>query len=281
MKVKTNWSNLCRPYLCGLIAGNPSQYSATLHNAGYKALNLEFSYHSFKVLDFKVAADAMLGMGLRGYSVTIPFKEDAMGFLDIINSDAVEIDAVNTVVNSGDQLLGFNTDWIGIKNSLLEIQANYTKCSALIVGAGGAAKAAIYALQQMRFNSVVITNRTLKRSKEVAANFNLTYLDTNKLTANTVRGFDVIVNATPQINIDFFPYQGLTKDQILFEMITSETKLTKTGEQIGAKVVHGIRMLLHQGIEQFKIFTEKKPPQVEMEKSLLELYLANQKANPK
>jgi shikimate dehydrogenase len=275
--VKTNWSNLSSPYLCGLLATNPSQYSATLHNAGYETLNLKFAYHSFKINDLKVAMDAMLGMGLRGYSVTIPFKEEALPYLDIINSDAAEIEAVNTIINSGNQLLGFNTDWIGIKNSFTEVRTDYSASKALILGAGGASKAAIYALKKMGVRSIAISNRTTKRAKEVASKFAVSYVEAHDLNAKLVSRYEIIINATPLIEVPFFPYQAINKDHILFEMITSDTKLTKTGENIGATVIPGIRMLLHQGLEQFRLFTEKHPPEKEMEDSLIRYYQTNKK----
>lgn len=272
MIIKTSWQNLSSPYVCGLLAANPSQYSATLHNAGYKVLSLPFCYHAFKVQDLNLPFEAMSGMGFRGYSITIPFKEEALKFVDELDNTCAKIGAVNTVINDGSKLYGLNTDWIGIKNALLEVKSNYQGHHALIIGAGGAAKAAIFALQQMNFDSITITNRTIKRAKEVAHDFHIHHIETSKLTAFEVSNFDVIINSTPLHTIDFLPYHAISPEQTVFEMITQKTQLTKQGEHVGANVIHGIRMLLHQGVEQFRLFTEKKPPIVEMEKALLEIY---------
>jgi len=217
----------------------------------------------------------MIGMGFRGYSVTIPFKEEAIKFLDAINVDASEIGAVNTIINNGEQLFGFNTDWLGIKNSLLEIKPNYSNSSALILGAGGAARAAIYALKKMNVANITITNRTIRRAKDVSQIFNVDYIDASKLSPNNIRGFDLIVNATPQLKIPYFPYKGLNEKHVIYEMITADTELTTIGNQLGAAVIPGIRMLLHQGFEQFQLFTEKSPPKKEMTKSLISFFEEN------
>lgn len=272
MSIKTNWSNLSSPYVCGLLATNPSQYSACLHNAGYKALNLNFAYHAFKLTDLKIAIEAMQGMGFRGYSVTIPFKEEAIKFLDTIDATCLKIGAVNTIVNNGSQLFGFNTDWLGIRNSLLEVKSDYSQSSALIVGAGGAAKAAIYTLKKMNFSSITVCNRTSKRAKETAQEFEIQSIETSKVNSKSISNFDVIINSTPQNHIEFFPYHALTEEHIIFEMITSETELTKISSKVNAKVIHGIRMLLHQGLEQFKLFTEKQAPIDIVEKELFDFY---------
>lgn len=272
MIIKTSWNNLSSPYICGLLASNPSQYSATLHNAGYKALDINFSYHAFKVQDLNLPIEAMIGMGFRGYSVTIPFKEEALKFVDQVDNTCAKIGALNTIINDGKQLFGLNTDWIGIKNSLLEIGSEFKGKRALILGAGGAAKAAIYALEQLKFNSITVCNRTPKRAKEVAHEFKVEQIETTKLANTKLSSFDVLINSTPLLAMDFFPYQYIHKDHIVFEMITQKTKLTETAEKAGAKVIHGIKMLLHQGIEQFKLFTEKKPPHQEIEKALLSFY---------
>ena len=144
---KAHWDKLSSPYVCGLLATNPSQSSAKLHNTGFQALNLPFHYHAFKVRDLTVPINAMREMGFRAYSVTIPFKEEALKFVDEITPVAKDTGAINTIINSGDKLVGYNTDWLGVLGALLEVKESYEGESALIIGAGGAARGAAYALQ--------------------------------------------------------------------------------------------------------------------------------------
>jgi len=85
------------------------------------------------------------------------------------------------------------------------------------------------------------------------------------LRKDLVVSHSVIINATPEPYLEYFPYEVLSDKHIVFEMITRETDLTNIAEKNGAKVIHGLRMLLYQGLMQFKLITEKDPPVEEMD----------------
>jgi shikimate dehydrogenase len=264
----TDWSQLSTPYVCGLLATNPSQFSAKLHNTGFRSLDIPFHYHAFKVKDLSTPINAMRDMGFRGYSVTIPFKEEAIRFIDDIRPSVKATGAVNTIINSGKQLHGYNTDWLGVVGALLEIKESYKGQSALIIGAGGAGRAAIYALQNMGFGKIVVANRTMKRAKEVSDDFGVDILNLNQINKSILTSSSVVINATSQTYLENFPYEALTSKHTVFDMITKETDLTLIGQKNGAQVIHGLRMLLYQGLVQFKLFSEKDPPLEQMDNSI-------------
>jgi len=274
--LKTDWNSLAWPRVCGLLAENPSRYSATLHNAGFKARDLPFSYHGFSIEDVETPIHAMKEMGFRAYSVTIPFKQEVMKFIDSLGPAAKKIGAVNTIINDGSELHGFNTDWIGVANSFKEIRDTFTSDHCLILGAGGAARGAVYAMQKIGVKEITICNRTYKKSKELAQEFHAKSIQTSELSKDSLKDYSLIINTTPGERLPYFPYSCLTDQHTILDMVTAETPLTIQGREAGSRVILGIRMLLHQGIEQFRLFTELDPPALEMEEALLELYNKNQ-----
>ncbi|HMO16598.1 MAG TPA: shikimate dehydrogenase [Oligoflexia bacterium] len=275
---KTNWGKLSWPYVCGLLSENPSRYSSTLHNAGFKALDLPFSYHGFSVQDITLPIQAMRDMRFRAYSVTIPFKEDVLLLLDGIGPEARAIGAVNTIINDGERLHGFNTDWLGVAESFREHKQEFKNESCLVLGAGGGAKAAVHALKKLGVGKICITNRTLKRARELGLLFGVDVIDSRRLTSNKIEEFSIIINCTPGYEIPYFPYEGINRLHTVLDMVTAETRLIKITQSKGAVAIPGIRMLLHQGLGQFKLFTEKAPPRLEMEKALIEYYSLQNKA---
>lgn len=272
MRQKTQWERLAWPYVCGLLAENPSRYSSTLHNAGFKALDLPFAYHGFPVQDISIPIQSMREMGFRGYSVTIPYKEEVLDLIDGIGPEARIIGAVNTVINDGEQLHGYNTDWLGVAEAFRECKSKFDSDSCLVIGAGGGAKAAIHAMKKLGVKSIHVANRTKKRALELSQQFKVEVLETKALSENKLGEFSLIVNCTPGYEISFFPYEGLSPNHTVLDMVTADTRLIKAGNERGAKMISGIRMLLHQGIGQFRLFTEKEPPQPQMEEALLKLY---------
>lgn len=183
---------------------------------------------------------------LAGFNVTSPYKEEILPYLTRIDEAAASIGAVNTVKvirdNGTPHLLGFNTDYIGFAESLMELTARMPK-RALVLGTGGAAKAAIYALSMLRIPSMLVS-----RNKEKAP---LTY---SQLTRDLILKHLLIVNATPvgmfPDNEEFpdIPYEFITPKHILFDMIYNPemTAFLEKGRQRGAEICNGAMMLQHQ-----------------------------------
>ena len=183
---------------------------------------------------------------LRGFNVTIPYKEVILPYLDKVDSVALEVGAVNTVkVLTDGKLIGYNTDVLGINSSLL------TPHSSLILGTGGASKAVQYVLRKSN-----IPYKTVSRYKEKG---DLTYQD---LTPEIIQSHLLIINATPvgmapNINeAPHLPYDAITPDHTLFDLIYNpeETLFLKYGREHGATTINGLTMLHAQAEASWEIW---------------------------
>jgi shikimate dehydrogenase len=268
LKISTDWDLLCTPRICGLLARQPTSFSRVLHTTGFMKLGLPFSYHAFSVSSLDTPVKAMREMGIRGYSITIPFKEQIIPLLDTICPHARSIGAVNTLINSGTSLYGINTDWIGVRNAFAEVIDDFSRASCLILGAGGAAKAAAYAMQHLQVKEITFVNRTHAKAELLADAFTSSSLACEDLSSETLKNYLLIINTTPGISLDWFPYEALDPSHTVLEMVTAETQLSRSCIQNGSQLIPGIRMLFHQGLEQFMLFTEHAPPETAMEQAL-------------
>ncbi|MCX6798789.1 MAG: shikimate dehydrogenase, partial [Candidatus Diapherotrites archaeon] len=176
------------------VIGNPVGHSMSpaMQNAGLQRLGLNFVYLAFDVKNLKAALGAMRDLGFKGYSVTIPHKEKIIQYLDRVDPLAAKIRAVNTVVNSNGMLVGYNTDAGAAAKALLEKTALDGK-RALMVGAGGVARAIAFALQQ---NNAVITvcDAMPLKAKSLAQAVGGKHVRLCELAAVDA---DILVNATP------------------------------------------------------------------------------------
>ncbi len=260
--------------LC-LIIGDPVSHSLSpaMHNAAYAVVGLPFVMAGAHV-QTEALPDAIQGiraLKIRGLAVTMPHKVAIMELLDEVDPIASTIGAVNTVVNHNGKLTGYNTDWLGILRPLEKYTSLQGKKVALL-GAGGAAQAALYACTT-KGASVTIFNRSLERAESIAERFGASVRPLEK--AEELSAFDIIINTTavgmaPDVEASPAPESVLTKDQIVFETIYAPvtTKLVEMSKRVGAKTILGLAMFLEQGTAQFHLHTGVKAPREEMEKIL-------------
>lgn len=249
--------------ICYIVA-DPATHSLSpqMHYAGYIALGIG---EDFIFLRHRVSADnlekfireAKLDDNFRGASVSTPHKVEIIKYLDEIDKTAKKIGAVNTIVKNGKKLKGYNTDYLGILNPLKKT-ANLIGKRTAVLGAGGAARAAVYALTSQRAK-VTIFNRNIKKAKNLASEFNCDYDSLNNLSK--ISNFGIVIDAT-RVGMDpkdlpLIPKYLIKPGQIIFDVVYPTTKLIKMAKQQGAKTISGIEMLLYQGVEQFKLFTGK------------------------
>ena len=152
--------------------GNPIEHSLSplMLNATFKRMKIDAHYIPFCVKTMEDAIRGIRGLNIRGVSITIPFKTEVMAYLDEVDEDSLRIGAVNTILNDDDgRLRGFNTDWTGLIRDLEESLEIRGKTFA-ILGAGGAARAAVYGILKKGGNPVIV-NRTLERGEEMARKF--------------------------------------------------------------------------------------------------------------
>lgn len=273
--------------VCGVI-GNPVAHSLSprMHNAAYEAMGLDFTYVAFRVETVERAIMGVRGFGIRGLSVTIPHKIAVMEYLDEIDGLAKQIGAVNTVVNDNGRLLGANTDAHGILHALATKESPDEK-SILILGAGGAARAAVFALACLRNPKEIILaalDQELDNAKKIAEEASQASKDRQISTVSfdppvlrqAVKRADILINATPvgmHPNVDQspIPEDWLNENHLAFDMIYNplETKLLRDVRNRSGRTVRGIPMFVHQGAEQFRMWTGAEAPIDVMERAVL------------
>ena len=204
---------------------------------------LTFSYENFDLPNLKDFKALLSQSDLKGMNVTIPYKEEVIPFLDALDEVAKAIGAVNTIVfNTNGTTKGYNTDYIGFRNSITPVLRDDIT-SALILGTGGASKAVVFALQKMGIKTQYVSRKKTANS--------IGYDDVTSLILNTHK---LIVNCTPIgtfPNIDLKPalnYNLLTSEHVLFDLIynPSETSFLKEGLLQGATIANGASMLVGQ-----------------------------------
>ena len=252
--------------LCGSLSRLASPLGRSMHEAGYRALGLSFTYVPFEVRDLRDAIAGMRGLGIRGFGVSHPFKQEVMPLLDALDPVAERIGAVNTIVNDDGHLVGHNTDWIGAVGALEEAlgeQRLLAGTSVLLLGAGGAARAIAFGLAQ-KGARITIANRDAAKSAKLAGEVGAGTRSATFEQRERAADYDVVVNATSLGQKDVglaspVPRGALRKGQTVMDIVYKPvaTELLADARQAGAITVHGGRMLLFQAAAQFEFFTGK------------------------
>ena len=190
---------------------------------------------------------------LKGLSVTIPYKETVIPFLDKLSKKAKKIGAVNTIkVSKKGKLKGYNTDYFGFKKSLKPL-LNKSHERALILGTGGASKGVAFALDELKISYTFVS----REAKENAISY-------EAINASTFENYQIIINSTPvgtSPNIDAFPlipYEYFTEKHIAYDLIYNpeETQFLKKAKERGAKTKNGLDMLIFQAEKAWEIWNK-------------------------
>jgi shikimate dehydrogenase len=261
--------------VCCLI-GDPVEHSLSplIHHAGYQALGLDYVYLPLQVKDLKRAIESIRELGIRGASITMPYKARAMEYVDRFDRLAIETGAVNTIVNNDGVLTGYNTDYHGALKALEEAGSLEGK-KAVLVGGGGAATAIALGLKRDGAR-LVILNRTGGKAKKLGEMFDAEKSGgMDKL--GEIASADILINATsvgmwPKTNESPIPQNLLHKKLTVFDIVYNprETKLLAEAREKGCAVIYGYKMLLYQAAMQFELFTGQEPPLAIMESALTE-----------
>src|SRR5437660_2485727 len=250
------------------VAGDPVVHSLSpaIMNAAFRRENVNAVYLTLHAKTLKDLLTCVREIPIHGISVTMPYKEAILSHLDNTDSHTTKIGACNTVVRAQDgKLYGFNTDTAGIVRPLEQRLNTLEGARILVIGAGGAARAAVFGLKE-RGCEVYILNRTAGPAKKLAHQARARIMkraDLKKLA------FDVIINATPvgMGNTRETPLQDKEINaRYVFDMVydPAETRLLRLAKERGAQVIPGIEMFVHQAARQFEIWTGKPAPWDEM-----------------
>ncbi len=255
------------------VVGDPVAHSLSplVHNAAFRALGSNCVYVPFRIPkgEFKAALEAWKQVPVRGYSVTIPHKEAAAELAVEKDHDVDLTKAANTLIHQDNGFAAHNTDCraaIESLQSILNDQPEPTHVSGrnvLLLGAGGAARAVAFALNQERA-FITISNRTLKRAQELAEAVGCRFVDWNARHSGTP---DTLINCTAvgmHPNIDESPVHPsiLQPSVLVFDTVyTPETTLLVKEARIrGCRTLTGVDMFVRQAAAQFRLFTGKEPP---------------------
>lgn len=265
--------------IAGLI-GHPVEHSFSppMHNAAFNALNMDWTYVAFDVesSNLKSAIDGARSLNIKGLNVTIPHKIEVMKYLDEIDEVARLIGAVNTI--DFRNMKGYNTDGIGAVKAIEEVTSIKNK-NVVVAGAGGASRAISFYIAKYGAESITILNRNVDKASNLAKDINLiddVKPDSISQINDYVCEADILIDTTPvgmHPNVDADAIVGaddMHEDLVVFDAVynPNETSLIKQAIKANAKPVYGIKMLLYQGVESFKIWTGQNPPVDVMEEAL-------------
>lgn len=251
--------------------GNPVGHSLSplMHEAAFRGMGIDASYRALRVGEPREIPEVMERLDLAGASITIPHKSGIMPYLDTVSDSAARIGAVNTVTRSNGRLAGDNTDWTGLVRSLREALAIGGK-TFLILGAGGAARAALYGILQEGGTPVVV-NRTAQRGEQVAREFGCDFHPLDRIGGLRA---DCLINTTP---VGMFPDTGtspvvLRNVEWVMDTVYNplETQFLRNAAAAGCRTIPGAAMFVHQGARQIRIWTGQEPPTDLMERAVLE-----------
>ncbi len=273
------------PDFVGLI-GYPVKHSISpyFQQAALDYYNLDMRYEAWEIPEDQLgeAVSKLRQPQNRGANVTTPYKEAVLPLLDQVDDRAALIGAVNTIVRKGDRLLGFNTDADGFIAALRsEGKFSPEGVDAVVLGAGGVARAACFSLLQNKVSSLTITDGILDKSKALAERLNR-YVTGAGLKSriavlpwqnvNSVHAFKrclLIVHCTtigmkhsPQEGQSALPARVIPRGVLVYDLVYNPlmTPLLKSAQKAGANILGGLPMLVYQGAASFELWTGKKAP---------------------
>ncbi len=247
------------------IIGFPLSHSLSpvMHNRAFEELGINAVYLYFPCREVEGVVAGMKSLSIKGLSVTIPHKEKICRYVDELDPIAKSIGAINTLVNKGEKVIGYNTDAYGAVMALKSRIEDLRAKKVLIIGAGGASRAIGFALKE-EGAEISITNRTEQRgialAKELKAKF---------YPFSDIRGdFDIVIQTTPlgmypEIEkMPSVPDSIFEKKPVVMDIIYNpmETAFLKLAKKKGCETISGVDMFVYQGAKQFELWTGKQAP---------------------
>lgn len=260
------------------IIGMPLGHSKSplLHNWGLRECGMPGRYEAWPTEPgnkLKAFLAEVRVRRIKGVSVTIPHKQAVMPFLDELTERAKAVGAVNTLFWQNGKLTGDNTDVLGISAALAEWTTtnsnNAVFSSAVVLGAGGAARAACLALKEFGVADIAVANRTPGKAKCVARELSVRAIPWEERASNAEQGgapWELIINSTPlgmqgaNESLSPMPTEALKGVRLVFDLVYNpiRTVLLNEAEAAGCAILSGLSMFMHQGLAQFRIWTGKE-----------------------
>ncbi|MCP8305027.1 MAG: shikimate dehydrogenase, partial [archaeon] len=263
----SNWRISSKTRLCCVI-GHPidASLSPIMHNEAFRATDLDYVYLAFDVKgSLEEAVEGLRALDVKGFNVTMPHKVAIIDLLDSIDEGASLVGAVNTVVNDDGDLMGYNTDVDGVVSALETAGLSLNGLRALLIGAGGAARACVVALVSKGCREIVVLNRTISKAESMIRELSqkldmictVEELTTDSLKKN-MSSAHLLLNTTPigaypRLDESVVPPEFIKKDIVVFDAVykPKKTKLLRDAERRGAKIIPGYEMFVGQGARSF------------------------------
>jgi shikimate dehydrogenase len=248
----------------------------------YYKLDIRYEAREVKIADLLSTIYKLRQPQNLGANITVPYKQETLHLIDEVDDFASMVGAMNTIVNRGGKLVGFNTDAHGFLKALRDdAKFEPENKTAVVLGAGGAARAVCFALLQEKVSSLIISNRTMEKSGGLAdslagqaANNNMSteisaVLWQGPKLAEVLQSCQLIVNCT-SLGMKGSPYEEespltsnlIPKGALVYDLVynPSETPLLRAAREAGASTIDGLPMLVYQGAASFKIWTDREAP---------------------
>ena len=277
------------------IIGHPVKhsYSPLMQNIAFELTGQNYIYLPFDVPvnSLKDALKGFVALGIKGFNVTLPLKEKILPLLKDVSEEANIVGAVNTVTNEDGILRGYNTDVLGIIESLNPYKDEIAGAKVSVIGAGGASRSALYALiRNFKVRHINIINRTEQTAESLKEYFTAKMMFDNFKAlplippdlVETFRDSKLIINTTsmgmyPEIDDSATTIkESFMKGQIVFDLVYNpvKTKLLKLAESQGSTILTGLKMLVEQGAKSYELWCGEKMP-IEKVYRALESYLVS------
>ena len=255
------------------VIGHPIGHSKSplIHNTWIQQYRLNGSYEAIDIPpeELTMRVQKMIEQGYAGFNVTVPHKEAMLWLCDEVDEAAQKIGAVNTVKIKDDKLYGYNTDAFGFAENIRDAfpEFDFAHGPAYVIGAGGAARAVIYALMREGVSEIIITNRTKARAQELRDHFSTVSFRIKDWDSRDegVKDAALLVNTTSlgmsgqsplELSLEELPESAVVNDIVYAPL---ETDLMRGAREKGCRVVSGIGMLLHQARPAFELWYGTMP----------------------
>ncbi|WP_223693122.1 shikimate 5-dehydrogenase [Leifsonia poae] len=243
--------------VCMSLAARPSNIGTRFHNFLYDELGLNFLYKAFTTTDLEGAVRGIRALGIRGCSVSMPFKEAIIPLVDVMEPSALAIESVNTVVNDAGVLTASNTDYEAVAELLRDRRVDSSQ-SVLLRGSGGMAKAVVAAFRGAGFADLTIVARNPGAGASLADRYGYEWVERDPEPS-----FDIVVNVTPlgmrgdaESQLAFAP-EHIERASTVFDVVAfpSETPLIAAGRAGGKQLITGAEVIALQAARQFERYT--------------------------
>ncbi len=243
--------------LCISLAGRPSNLGTRFHNFLYAELGIDFIYKAFTTDDIAGAVRGIRALGIRGASISMPFKEAVIPLVDELEPSAAAIQSVNTIVNTNGRLVAANTDYEAIAELIAANQLD-AAASVLVRGSGGMAKAVVAAFRDAGFADVTVWARNAIAGQELAAHYGFGWR-----SSDPHPGAQIIVNVTPlgmtgdTAEALSFSAPLIAAASVVFDVVAfpAETPLIRAARAAGKRVISGAEVHAQQAARQFERYT--------------------------